>query len=385
MRFVIATLPDVKFNLGRDLSLVKACALYGDECILFSPTYVGTEPFLSLSSRPLVHQLIYLALWERDPGFVVGEQLANEERAARIRTAKNKSDDLLSKAKTVLRILVEAKTADQAQRDLEKIALEIHPLVRAVERVFLDEKDFVRRAIELAKAQDMGLVKIENIHDVPSLYFSLEKLKADVGAELSRADSYGALDERFLSDFDHLSNGPTQKLRAARVAAEILEMLPGFSTATVEEIRDIRKELEPYVVSFRKAIVDISNKIRSAPWDDEFPHEVERELQLRLYPAVAEIEAQVQANSYLKEILHRAAKDPLVIPAASAFGLLLSSATQASTLIAQVASGVAGAGLLAFEAHEAWEEKRRKTESNEFFFYYRASRLLKKQCDEPAA
>jgi hypothetical protein len=70
MRFVIATLPDVKFNLGRDLALVKACALYGDESVMFSPTYLGTEPLLDFSSRPLLHQLIYLALLTRDPGFV---------------------------------------------------------------------------------------------------------------------------------------------------------------------------------------------------------------------------------------------------------------------------------------------------------------------------
>ena len=46
MRFVVATLPDVKFNLGRDLHLVKAFALYGTEALLFSPTYCGVEPLL---------------------------------------------------------------------------------------------------------------------------------------------------------------------------------------------------------------------------------------------------------------------------------------------------------------------------------------------------
>jgi len=381
LRFVIATLPDVKFNLGRDLSLVKACALYGDESILFSPTYVATEPLLGFSSRPLLHQLLYLALLTRDPGFVVGEQLTNDERASRIKGAKERSDDLLSKAATALRILVEVRTDEEAHKQLERITLEIRPLVQSVESVWSDDIDFVRRARELLKAQEMGLVSIENIHDVPSLYFSPDKLKADVSTELSRADSYGALDERFVAEFAGLSSGPTQKFRAARVAVDCLERLPGFSAATIDEIQDIRGELAPHVAGFRKAIVDISTEIRSETWDDDFPHEVERELQLRLYPALAEIEAEVQANSFLKELLQRATKDPLVIPAASAFGLLLSSATQSSTLIAKVAGGVAGAGLLAFTAHQAWKANRRKIEGNEFFLYYSASRLLKKRRD----
>jgi hypothetical protein len=77
MRFVIATLPDVKFSLGRDLSLVKACALYGDESVLFSPTYEGTAQLLDFADRPLMHQLVYLALLHRDPAFVEGEKFTN--------------------------------------------------------------------------------------------------------------------------------------------------------------------------------------------------------------------------------------------------------------------------------------------------------------------
>src|SRR5262245_40975564 len=53
MRFVIATLPDIKFNLGRDLDLVKSCALYGDEVVLYSPTYLGTAPLLDFSKKAL--------------------------------------------------------------------------------------------------------------------------------------------------------------------------------------------------------------------------------------------------------------------------------------------------------------------------------------------
>ena len=235
----------------------------------------------------------------------------------------------------------------------------------------------MRRAGQLAKAEELGLVRIAHIHDSPAIFFSVERLKDDVGEELSRADSYGALDERFIYDFEGLSDGPTQKLRVARVAAEMFESLPGFPEATLEEIGDIRNELAPHLEGFRRGIIGISTEIQSAPWDKDFPHEVERELQLRVHPAVAEIKEQVKANSYLKEIVHRAVTNPLAVPATSALGLMLSSATHAPALIGQVISGLAGAGLLAFEAHRGWTANQRKAERNEFFFYYRASGLLR--------
>ena len=376
MRFVIATLPDLQHILGRDLELVKACALYGNESILYSPTYVGLAPLLDFSSRPLLHQLVYLALLRRDPGFVIGEEPTEEERIKRIEKAKRRSEDFLSKASTVRALLSEPLGADD-RAELDRIAAETRASSEAVESAVSGQEDFMRRAKELAKAEELGLVRIAHIHDSPSIYFSEEKLKHDVGEELSRADSYGALDERFVGNFEGLSGGPTQKLRVARVAAELFENLPGFPEATLEEIRDIRDELAPHLEGFRRGIIEISTTIQSAPWDTDFPHEVERELQLRVHPAVAEIEEQVKANSYLKEIAHRAVTNPLAVPATSALGLVLSSATHVPALIGQVISGLAGAGLLAFEAHRAWTAKQHKVERNELFFYYRTSCLLK--------
>ncbi len=384
MRFVVATLPDVKFNLGRDLSLVKTCALYGDETILFSPTYEGTEPFLDFSKRPLMHQLIYLAVWARDPGFSVSENLTQSEREARIKQATERSDGLLSKAKLAMQVMIESKTSEEARTELDKISKDIASPVRGIERIFGDDKDIVKRARQLNRAEQMGLVKIEQIHDVPSTFYDPYQLQADVGFELSRPDSFGALDERFVADFRYLSDGPTRKLRAARVAADILAKLPGFSAATFEEIRDIRKELEPYVANFRKSILNLSGRIRSTPWDDDFPHEVQRELYVALYPAIQEIEAQVRENSYLKGIILRAGRHPLAIPATSALGLVLSNATQASELISEIAGGLAGAALLAFEARDSWRQKRKQIETNEFFFYYQAAKLLSTKDKERA-
>lgn len=226
-------------------------------------------------------------LHQRDPGFVVGEKLTPDERAERIRRATERSDKLFAKASAVIRILEEGASGGDLRAELRQIALEIRPLVRAIETVWCDEEPFVRRARELAKAEKMGLVTILNIHETPSLYYNPLDLKANVGRELARADSYGALDERFVAEFRQLSKGQAAKVGAARVGATVLQGLPGFSEATLEEIRDIRHDLGRYLARFRKAVLTISRQIESEPWSSDFPHEVERELRLHVEPAVA--------------------------------------------------------------------------------------------------
>jgi hypothetical protein len=376
MRFVIATLPDVKFSLGRDLSLVKACALYGEESILFSPTFAGAAPMIDFVHRPILHQLLWLALIRGTPMFAQGEDLSAEERAARIAKAQEQGEYFFfGKAHEALRLLASAPNAN-AEKELAVIAQEIEPFAARVATVFSDDKDFMQRARQIAKAEQLGLVRIETIHDTPRLSYDPKKLTADVGTALSRADAYGALDERFLEEFSTLSLGQTQKLRTSQVASTMFDRLPGFSTATIEEIFDLRKELAPYVARFRKGMLEIANTVKVAPWEDDFPHEIERELQIRVSPAIAEIDERVRSNSYMTEILQRAVKNPFMLPASSAFGLLLSSSAQTSTIIGQVASVIAGTGLLAFDAHRAWKDKQREIEGNAFFFYYRAEKLL---------
>lgn len=378
MRFVIATLPDSKFSLGRDINLIKLSALYGNESILFSPTFEGTEPYLDFSTRPLLHQLIYLAILMGDPGFIQGEKLTKDQRDHRIKSANSRKHGLLSMASRVSHILYDSCDDSFAKHEIQKITNDIRHYCNAVEHTWADNTDSVKRAREIIAANKLGLVSIATIHETPHLYYSETKLYTDVETELTKPGSYGAVDERFFSDSNSSKQG-NDNLRFSSVAAAIFDKLPNFSSATIDEIVDIRKDLAPHLSRFRKAIFDISLKIKSSPWDTDFLHDVDRELHLQLYPALSEIHEQIENNSYLKEILYRLAKNPLVAPSASALGLIMSSATQTPAIIGQIASMAAGAGLLAFEAYKEYKTSLRKTETNNFFFYYKALTLLKQK------
>lgn len=377
MRFVIATLPDAKFSLGRDISLIKSSALFGDESILFSPTFEGLEPLIDFSKRSLLHKLIYLALLMGDPGFTKGEILTEKQREQKIQSAKSRQNDLFSMAVKVSHILHDPCDDSSAKKEIQKITQDIYHYCNAVERIWADDTDFVKRAREIIAANKHGIVNIAKIHEKPHIYYSEKKLYTDVETELTRPGSYGAVDERFFSDSNSSIQGKNNLIFSS-VAAAIFDNLPNFSAATIDEIIDIKKDLAPYLSRFRKAIFDISLKIKSSPWDSDFLHDVDKELHLQLYPALSEIHEQIENNSYLREILYRLAKNPLMAPSASALGLLMSNATQTPMIIGQIASMAAGAGLIAFEAHKEYKTALKKAETNNFFFYYKAASLLRK-------
>jgi hypothetical protein len=101
-------------------------------------------------------------------------------------------------------------------------------------------------------------------------------------------------------------------------------------------------------------------------------------LRFELYPAIAELEAYIRHNSYMNELVEKVTTKPMVVPTSSALGLLLSSAASTPFILTQIASAVAGAGLLAFDSWKTWRVKQSEIERNRLFFYYRASRVLRK-------
>lgn len=380
MRFVVATLPDVDFPLGRDVVLAKSSALYADETMVFSPTYSGTEPYVDFQDRPLLHQLFWLAILRRDPGFVVGEKLTPAQRKKRIKNAKDASDTLFEKARRWVDIIQsEPNLSAELREERSYIEAETKAVAQHVNEVFSDDNDLVQRSRELKNGEKLGLIRLQQINDTPNLYFSQKKLVSDVTNALSASDTYWALDERFIVPFKKSPQGQVLKQKVAQVAEEMFRRLPVFEEASFDEIRDIKRELEKYLANFRRGLLEISQEVRSQPWDKDFPNEVERELRIRVLPEVVAIEDKVKSNSYLRQLLHKVAKEPLILPASSALGMVLSTSFHASPIASQIASAFAGSGLLALEAYKKWNEEKRKAEENLFFFYYKAGKLLAKR------
>jgi hypothetical protein len=156
----------------------------------------------------------------------------------------------------------------------------------------------------------------------------------------------------------------------------LFERLPLFDQATVNEILDIRRELETPLTRFRSSIIRFSDSIRTAAWDEDFSFEADQIFQRDVQPAVLDLEEAVKTNKYLIALLRKVVDKPLTIPSASALGILMSKLSALPDIASQAFGLASASGLLAYDAYKDWLKDKRKIEENQLYFYYKAGTLL---------
>lgn len=121
----------------------------------------------------------------------------------------------------------------------------------------------------------------------------------------------------------------------AAMADGLFDRLPNFQYAKPREIIDIRTELSGSLSAFRQGIRSLTEEIDLAPEDPNFGNEIADAWNLRVSPALDEIEATIAENRSMSDLMTRTLKDP--IGATSIAGAVTLPATLA------VAAGPAGA------------------------------------------
>ena len=171
------------------------------------------------------------------------------------------------------------------------------------------------------------------------------------------------------------TDAQTNRAKHLGLAAGLLERLPCFDEASVQELLQIQSELQNPLVNFRRSMIAFSEEIGSAPWDNDFAIEVENTFRAKVEPTVLEIEQQVKENRYLLEIA-RLSEKPLLVPGTSALGMAVGTLSHLGETALSLAGIGAGAATLALDAWMKHQEKKTKLEANQLFFYYRAGQKL---------
>lgn len=267
---------------------------------------------------------------------------------------------------------------------------------RALAEAWGDAKQFIDETVRdcggagILRAVESGLLKVHrfdaslrrSIQDAEHRKFAIEYI-AVVSTSLNDTRTFPLFDE---DTSEVISTGIDAGLFAASDAAvargrevglatDLLARLPLFPEATVREVLDIRRELEPHLKRFRGAMVKFSEAIKTAAWDKDFASDADRVFRREVEPAVQNIEEEMRANRFAPELARKFVDKSLVVTGGSALALTLSNLSLPAIASLAVGGAVGGA-TAAYDAYKEWSKKDRELRQNSLFFYYKSKRLL---------
>lgn len=182
-----------------------------------------------------------------------------------------------------------------------------------------------------------------------------------------------------------LNNSNEFEVKHANLTNNLLVALPSFEFASIDEILDIRKELEAPLIRFRSRLLSFDNEIQSMPWDDDFQIECKKIYLREVAPSVLEIDELTKDSSFIKNLGYSFLTDEsalkntgqLVVTVAMA-GAITAFSDVMSSEQAFIAAGGAYAASKVAAAFKEHKDKQREITSKDMYFYYRAGKLLDK-------
>lgn len=397
LQMAVVAAPDEAVSLTEELRLLKPALLYGDGATLISPKaamIMGMVNLETLSIIEIMDLILYLS------------PVIAPEKTQSIATVKQEYTRL--------------KRKKGITKDELLICLQIESFLRSLWsehfQPYLEALTVQTGADKLKVAIKAGLLKVDGLKSPNrGLKFGLSEGSeerdysddlmdgwlSNVLATFSEPKLYPILDSvtgKLISQgvsegvFEIPAHGEGRQTHA-HVAASIIDRLPAFDGAGIDDIVDIREELTTPLVRFRSAVAELS-KVSVAPSDALAFEAQVQEIQItKILPAVLEIEERIAESSYMRELLVSpgAASGALFGGAITAAlsnrdGILgfLSDVTGGLTGsdAVRLAGGAATAGIAAkwaIDAAAAKSRDRREIEKHELFFVYKAGQLLTKR------
>lgn len=386
-------------SLEHDLRLVKAALLYADDVTLYSP---AASMLLSIGNLDAYRAKEKIDLLTASLPYIMpdGKEAASLRQGLETYRHLKKQRYTTSEERRFIQGIEQASQWDQMCSVSGKIARDsqVAMLVRAIKSGRLHVHDFLK-AKGQSRAETAARLIGQAAIDATARQAQgwSDAIIEDYVLRMSKAISSGQTFPLFDTQAANLarqgvregmftvSDTGMNRGRHSGLAADLLERLPLFEQASVDEILDIRRELAKPLVRFRKAVTTFSGTIKAAAWDDDFLTEADAIFYRDVDPVVQEIAEMVESNRYLLQLLRK-----IGLPA-GALTAVISRIADLPEIVAQainnpaaaqvvnpaVATAVAGAvGSAVFST--VWEkwDKGQNIEQQELYFYYRARKKL---------
>ena len=396
LHITIGTHPTKELDLRQEIRLAKAALLYADRVKLYSLT----SSVLSMTSRfgdlPLDYKVSVLEnaiplISPKNQSKGLGEILRKYKKIAGRKYLTREDLALKKKVEYLLNSnwngienatneIIQNSKIIELKNALNSGVLELH----AFENANTDEAvaNFMIESITAAVNESSGVRKKTKAQDNKLLMEFIEQVFKSV----SDGSTYPLFDEETASlvrtriqiDKFPLPEFGLDRGRQAGLIKRLFEYLPTFEDATIDEILDIRKELDKPLTRFRSAIINFSQDIKSTAWDKDFMPEADKIYLRDVKPALLDIEESVKSNKFLTTLIRKVAEKPAVLPAGSLFSIAISQfSSLPKELAASLGVGIASASII-YEAYDEWAKKKQATEQNLLYFYYGVSKRLNK-------
>lgn len=361
---VAATLnPNIKkndlqsgLNVANDLRLLKAALLYSDKVKFYS---YGVSALLNQMNLPKKmrenEKLDWILEFYQDLG-----HSPHIEQVTKF--VDDYRESLRNKKRNFQAYLLNKRALDKSFRDMKKLANEagIKGLNDALASGLIDFCPFSKKEHSVEQYVDA----VSNALISKETYPLLD-------------DATGELIELLIKEEKIAVLGTSEK-RAKHVglSSKLIEKLPLFDFASVDEILDIRKDLEIPLVRFRAAVIGYANMIENLPWKGDFSLEVEEIYLQHVEPAILDLENAYKSSKSLLNIFPKTLQYK-GIAATSVLGLAISQLNQFPKIVVPLSI----AGALTLGTYEAVRERRQeieKVENHQLFFYYKAASSLSK-------
>jgi hypothetical protein len=294
VRIAVVTGPGPEVSLGNEIRLCRAALLYGDAVTLYSPNALmlaSVERLGNATGDERIELLrAFYPIVEPDAGPAVLEAL---DQLMGLRTRRRRTREELQ---LVVRL---EQMLKREWHGIEETAAQL-----------LEQAG----AHELIPAMRAGLLELHPLVEADSDMSTdslVRGLVARTGEVLADGATYPLLDDA-LGDLVRaaLREGLFEVLpragvhaRQAGAAAEFFEMLPSFPLARIDEVLDIRRELEGPLTRFRGALAELTASMEAAAHDEAFAEELRDLWVTKVEPALQEIRDLIDQHSFLRELI----------------------------------------------------------------------------------
>jgi hypothetical protein len=374
----VATSPSRGLSLDEEIRLVKPALIYADAVTLISPVAsllqaavdVGASEDLTMA---LVRQLGPTLDPQAAEAFAHYDELTRKRRPTREEKRQiaqfrdllaQGSEELFAKSRE---ILAEAG-ANELLPAIQAGLVQVDPVIRGTDDAVAEVASAVAMAAGVEAANDSLIAEsfMARVRDLLADPFAYPLFDEMVG-EIVRSHVAEGLFE--------VGTVTTRRGKQVTAASRLLETLPAFPAASIEEILDIRQELLGPLTNFRAAVAEMERLIQSAAYDADFPAEVEDLYLEKVAPALQEIAELVRDNSYLRQLMRAGVGDAKSILTGVLTMGVAGLAGVSHLAAAALAAGVPTAAA-ALRSALATKTAQREIEGHHLFFLYRTEELL---------